>query len=179
MAALLVPPCPRPVSTGRSAHGGASSRILVTRIIRTRLRPESSWSRPQWYGCRFSFEGAVIESADLSKAQLLQGGHMTFHGARFTDYFDMRGFRLYDGAPLWFTNAIFEGDAIFFKNAVLTGSKVHFDRAEFKSGSCTFEGTQVDAVEDIDAESITTGMTRVGARQTGATLRWGTLPPLP
>lgn len=154
-------------------------RRTLFRIIRNHLRPDPGWSRAKWSTCRFSFEGAVIESADLSGAELAGDGHMTFHAVRFVGYFNMNGVRLHGGAPLWFTRATFEGPSITFKDADFRGSFVGFDEAEFKSGSCVFTGVRVDGVRDDDAGLLSTGMSRVGARRTGGTVDWGHLPALP
>jgi hypothetical protein len=160
-------------------EGEREVRRTLFRIIRNHLRPEARWSRVKWSRYRFSFEGATIESCDLSGIQLIGDGHMTFHGVRFTDYFELSGLRLREGAPMWFTGASFQGSSCSFKGADLRGSKVRLDGARFASGHTTFAGIECDAVEDHDAGAVTTGITRVKASWTGGTLDWGALPPLP
>lgn len=159
--------------------GEREVRRTLIRVIRNHLREEARWSRVKWSGYRFSFEGATIDRGDLSGIHLTEGGHMTFHGVRFTDGFMLNGLRLQGGAPMWFTAATFEGTYVSFENADFRGSKVDFGRAEFKSGVTTFSGVQCDGVEDRDTNAIRTGITRVDARCTGGTVDWGSLPPLP
>ncbi|HEV2780992.1 MAG TPA: hypothetical protein VGX25_16530 [Actinophytocola sp.] len=159
--------------------GEREVRRTLFRIIRNHLRPEARWSRVKWFHHRFSFEGATIDSGDLSGCHIAAGGHMTFHGVRFTDGFLLSHLTLHDGAPMWFTNARFEGRYCSFKNSDFRGSKVEFDRAEFASGLTTFKGVRCDAVEDRNAEWIETGITRIDTRCTGGTVDWGDLPSLP
>lgn len=159
-------------------RSGAEHEVRRTlfRIIRNHLRSDGMWSRVKWSTYRFSFEGAVIENADLSDAHLVRPGHMSFHGVRFTGYFDMSGVRLHDGAGMWFTMTAFEGIDVSFKGADFTGSKISFNRATFRSGRCSFDGVRVDGVEDNDAALVSSGMTRVGAQRIGGTVDWGPLP---
>jgi hypothetical protein len=159
--------------------GEREVRRTLFRVIRNHLRQEAHWSRVKWCQYRFSFEGATIDSCDLSGIRLAKGGHMTFHGVQFTDYFLLSDLQLHDNAPMWFTRAKFGGEYASFENANFRGSKVRFDRAEFVSGVTTFKGVQFDTVEDQDAHAAETGITRVEAQCTGGTVDWGPLPSLP
>jgi hypothetical protein len=89
--------------------GEREVRRTLFRIIRNHLRPETRWSRVKWSRYRFSFQGATIDSGDLSGCHLAEDGHMNFHGVRFTDDFLLSGLVLHDGAPMWFTAIRVEG----------------------------------------------------------------------
>ena len=159
--------------------GEQEVRRTLFRVIRNHLRPEAHWSHVKWSRYRFSFEGATIGSCDLSRIHLTKDGHMTFHGVQFTDYFLLNDMQLHDRAPMWFTGVKFGGTNVSFENSDFRGSKVRFDGAEFASGPITFKGVQSDVVEDQNAQAVETGITRVGAKCTGGTVDWGSLPSLP
>jgi hypothetical protein len=157
--------------------GEREVRRTLLRVIRDHLRPDSRFGHMKWSGYRFSFEGATLDNGDLSGIHLGIGGHMTFYGARFIGSFLLSEVRLGDGAPMWFNRATFDG-RVTFQNADFRGSKVSFNQAVFASGLTTFVGVQYDAIEDQEADRITTGITRVGAERTGGTVDWGALPDL-
>ncbi|PRX16783.1 hypothetical protein CLV67_118114 [Actinoplanes italicus] len=143
-------------------------RWTLFRIIRNHLRPDPKWGRVKWSDCRFSFEGAVIDGADLSKVQLDAQGNMSFFGVRFIGWFDFAEARL-GGAPVWFNRARFESGDVSFQGADFRGSQVVFEAVEFAGGMVTFEGLEADP------DSVILD----GAAHTGGEVVWGPLAALP
>jgi hypothetical protein len=149
--------------------GEREVRRTLFRVIRDHLRPGEQWSRVKWSDCKYSFEGATIETGDLSGCVLTEPGHMSFHGVRFTDRFSMSAFMLRGGARLWFTKVTFDGERVGFDGADFQGSKISFDGAVFASGEVTFTGLTYD-------DGL---VTRADVRCTGGTVDWGPMPALP
>ncbi|WP_433719081.1 pentapeptide repeat-containing protein [Actinoplanes sp. CA-051413] len=152
------------------AEAGAGEREVrrtLFRVLRNHLRPETRWSETKWSGYRFSFEGAVLDSGDLSGAELTSTGHMTFHRVTFAGRFYFDGVRLH-GAPMWFSRATFAGQSVTFDHAVLTGSTIDFSNATFADGNVSFKNVQAPAAANFD-----------GARHIGGTVDWGPFTPLP
>jgi hypothetical protein len=148
-------------------QGERQVRWTLFRIIRNHLRPDLKWGRVKWTDCRFSFEGAVIDDADLSGLCLSGLGNMSFYGVRFIGRFDFSGVRL-NGAPVWFDRARFAGVLAHLDRADFRGSRVSFDDAEFSAGKVIFEGLAHDAGT----------VTMDGAVHTGGEVSWGPLTPL-
>jgi hypothetical protein len=149
-------------------QGERQVRWTLFRIIRNHLRPAEKWGRVKWSDCRFSFEGGVIDAADLSEVHLSAHGNMSFYGARFVGRFDFAEVSL-AGAPVWFNRARFEGVDASFRGADFRGSRVEFKEAEFAGGAVTFEGLAADPGSvSLD-----------GAVHSGGEVAWGPLAPLP
>jgi hypothetical protein len=148
-------------------QGERQVRWTLFRIIRNHLRPDPKWSRVKWSDCRFSFEGAVIDDADLSDVHLSDQGNLSFYGVRFVGRFDFVRVCPH-GAPVWFSRARFEGVHAYFQGADFRGSRVHFDNAVFAGGVVSFEELA------SDPGTVSFG----GATHTGGEVAWGPLPPL-
>jgi hypothetical protein len=86
-------------------EGEREVRRTLFRAIRNHLRPAAHWSRVKWSRYRFSFEGATLDSGDLSGIHLAEGGHITFHGVRFVGGFLLSHLHLHDHAPMWFNRS--------------------------------------------------------------------------
>ncbi|MEU4623972.1 hypothetical protein AB0G04_28855 [Actinoplanes sp. NPDC023801] len=149
-------------------QGERQVRWTLFRIIRNHLRSDPKWGRVKWSDCRFSFEGAVIDGADLSQVELSAPGNMSFYGVRFIGWFTFAGARV-DGAPVWFDRARFESADVTFQGAQFRGSRVAFEGAEFAGGTVTFEGLVADPG----------AVTLDGATHSGGEVAWGPLAPLP
>jgi hypothetical protein len=143
-------------------------RWTLFRIIRNHLRPDPKWGPVKWSDCRFNFEGAVIDEADLSGIHLSETSNMSLDSVRFVGHVDLSGLRL-NGAPVWFDHARF------------AGAHFHLDGSDFRGGRMSFAGVEFAAgkvvLEDVtyDAGSVSFD----GAAHTGGEVIWGPFEPLP
>jgi hypothetical protein len=146
---LRLPYEPDPKAKGYSAANREVRRMII-REIRNHLRDD--WSGVTWRGQRFSFERAVFDCGDLTKA-VFEGGNVTFHRARFVsgwfEFDDVRfvktnayfGKASFEGARVTFRCAVVTDESyVSFKDANFTDGSVEFDGAKFVMGEVTFEG---------------------------------------
>lgn len=171
LCAYLRLPYETDVSADGYKPGEREVRRTLIRLIRNHLRGEP-WSAVSWTGYRFSFEGAVFDCGDLSKARLA-GGNVTFHGARFVaDTFQFDGVQFL-GAPVWFTGAQFAGATVTFDGACFGGSRVDFDGAVVSSGKLLFRDARHESGEvRLDKLTHTGGELDLGPfRPAGSTSR--------
>ncbi len=114
-------------------------RRMIIREIRNHLRDD--WTGQSWRGHRFSFERAVFDCGDLSKA-VFEGGNVTFHRAQFAgNWFEFDGVQ-FRNTSVHFGKAKFAGARVTFRDAVFVGSRVSFQEAEFDAGNVEFDGAR-------------------------------------
>jgi hypothetical protein len=158
--------------------GNREVRRLIIREIRNHLRDD--WTGESWRGHRFSFERAVFDCGDLSKA-IFEGGNVTFHRAQFVSNwfeFDDVQFR---GTNVWFGKAVFADARVTFRNAVFDTKTVSFLQAQFAGGSVEFDGAQFKNGTVTFEGAVHTGasLTFAGAtRQPPCSIKWDALTPL-
>lgn len=174
-AYLRLPYEPDTSSSDYSA-GNREVRRMVIRLIRNHLR--EGWSAVSWRGYRFSFERAVFDCGDLSRAVFI-GGNVTFHNAEFVTgsfQFDEVEFR---GTPVWFTKTKFGGAHVTFRKAKFVCSPVTFRGTLFTSGKVEFDDAEFAGGVSFNGADYAGGeVTFDGAAQTGPDIEWGPFPPL-
>jgi hypothetical protein len=157
--------------------GDREVRRTIIRIIRNHLRTD--FGAVSWCGLDFSFEGAVFDCGDLSKARFTDG-RVSFHGVQFVgDYFEFRGVD-FVGARVWFTKCGFSGSDVRFQGAKFASGAVKFDGAKFTSGSVRFDrakfvGGQVSFAGTEHAADVASFD---GAVYTSGAIDWGPFPSL-
>jgi hypothetical protein len=138
-----------PYNVGQDAAEREVRRTIL-RVIRDHLRPDRGV--PSWQTNNFSFQGAVFEEGDLSRA-VFSGGHVSFHGAQFVS------------DTFYFTGAVFTGASVWFTKARFSGAIVDFSAASFETGLVTFDGAEQ-----------TGGVVKFGdAHYDRTEMRWGSL----
>jgi Pentapeptide repeats (9 copies) len=152
------------VSSSHYRIGEREVRRSLIRTIRNHLR--SGYSAVIWTGYNFSFEGAVFDCGDLSRAQLT-GGHVSFHGAKFVSGTFQFDHVTFSGAHLWFTGTEFAGARVSFRGADFAGGAVSFKGARFAGGKVIFEDARLSGCR-VSLE---------GAAVEGAVVQWGPFSP--
>ncbi|MEV6448325.1 pentapeptide repeat-containing protein [Amycolatopsis sp. NPDC051716] len=154
------------------SDGNREVRRIIIRVIRNHLRDD--WSAVSWRGYRFSFEGAVFDCGDFSKAHF-RGGNVTFHKARFVaghvEFQDAE----FEGTPVWFSKAEFTGAHVDFRRATFAGAKTSFKGAVFSAGRVEFDDAHFSAGEVSFENAVHEGSvaTFEGVTHTGGTVEWG------
>ncbi|WIX91782.1 pentapeptide repeat-containing protein [Amycolatopsis sp. DG1A-15b] len=145
------------------SDGNREVRRIIIRVIRNHLRDD--WSAVSWRGYRFSFEGAVFDCGDFSKAHF-RGGNVTFHKARFVaghvEFNDVE----FEGTPVWFSGVEFAGAFVDFRRATFAGTTTSFKGAVFSAGRVEFDDAHFSAGK-VDFDGVT---------HTGGTVGWGPFP---
>jgi hypothetical protein len=155
--------------------GNKEVRRIILRIIRNHLRPD--WSAVRWTGLRFSFEGAVFDCGDLSKAAFV-GGNVTLHNARFVGgHFEFDGTEFATGST-WFGKVHFEGGLVTFTNANFDGSTVSFANANFTGSDVVFDGARIAGNLSFKGSSHTAGQVMFNNLVLGpnSQIDWGPFP---
>ncbi|MET9002728.1 hypothetical protein [Amycolatopsis sp. NPDC004169] len=159
------------------SHGNREVRRTIIRVIRNHLR--DGWSAVSWRGYRFSFEGAVFDCGDFSKAHF-RGGNVTFHRARFVaghvEFNDV----VFEGTPVWFSKAEFAGAHVDFRRSVFAGTVASFENAVFSAGRVEFDGVRFASGEVSFDNAVHEGSVATfdGVAHTGGTVVWGPFPHL-
>jgi hypothetical protein len=135
-------------------RGDREVRRTIMRIIRDSLRRDDpAW---RWEDINFSFEGAVFDYGDLSKAKF-SGGVLNFHKAEFADRsftFKEAQFR---NTRVYFTGSEFSGATVTFENADFSAAeKVEFS-AVFKSGTVSFDECEFGDHTDFTGSNVKSG----------------------
>ncbi|MBG0738807.1 pentapeptide repeat-containing protein [Paeniglutamicibacter antarcticus] len=110
-------------------------RQTIVRVIAAHLQKDV---RESWSDCTFDFTGAVLESADFSKAVFQS--RVDIRGARFSGEWTSFSEAMFSGGQTVFGSATFSGERTSFDGATFGGKWTSFDGATFSGGWASFIG---------------------------------------